>query len=76
MSKYKIAKIATITISCRVRRCQSLDFTERLLMATHLTIISMWNDNRLLVKIITMLAIELGREANDFGSITLNRETI
>jgi Uma2 family endonuclease len=32
--------------------------------------------NRLLAKIITMLAMELGMEANDFGSTTLNRETI
>src|SRR4028119_949468 len=32
--------------------------------------------NRLLAKIITMLAIELGMEANDFGSTTLNRESI
>lgn len=32
--------------------------------------------NRLLAKIITMLAMELGIEANDFGSTTLNRETI
>lgn len=30
--------------------------------------------NRLLAKIITMLAMELGIEANDFGSVTLNRE--
>ena len=29
--------------------------------------------NRLLAKIITLLAIELGIEANDFGSVTLNR---
>lgn len=29
--------------------------------------------NRLLAKIITMLAMELGMEANDFGSVTLNR---
>ncbi len=32
--------------------------------------------NRLLAKIITMLAMELGMEANDFGSTTLNRETL
>lgn len=32
--------------------------------------------NRLLAKIITMLAMELGMEANDFGSTTLNRESI
>jgi Uma2 family endonuclease len=32
--------------------------------------------NRLLAKIITMLAMELGIEANDFGSTTLNRETL
>jgi Uma2 family endonuclease len=29
--------------------------------------------NRLLAKIITMLAMEFGMEANDFGSVTLNR---
>jgi Uma2 family endonuclease len=32
--------------------------------------------NRLLAKIITMLAMELGMEANDFGSVTLNREKL
>ncbi|HSF76477.1 MAG TPA: hypothetical protein VLA84_21960 [Microcoleus sp.] len=32
--------------------------------------------NRLLAKIITMLAMELEMEANDFGSTTLNRESI
>ena len=32
--------------------------------------------NRLLAKIITVLAMELGMEANDFGSTTLNRETL
>lgn len=32
--------------------------------------------NRLLAKIITMLAMELGMEANDFGSVTLNREEL
>ncbi|OLP16392.1 hypothetical protein BST81_21635 [Leptolyngbya sp. 'hensonii'] len=32
--------------------------------------------NRLLAKIITMLAMELGMEANDFGSTTLNRESL
>jgi Uma2 family endonuclease len=32
--------------------------------------------NRLLAKIITMLALELGIEANDFGSTTLNRKSI
>jgi Uma2 family endonuclease len=32
--------------------------------------------NRLLAKIITMLAMELGMEANDFGSTTLNSESI
>lgn len=32
--------------------------------------------NRLLAKIITMLAIEFGLEANDFGSVTLNREEL
>ncbi|MFM9267734.1 Uma2 family endonuclease [Tychonema sp. BBK16] len=32
--------------------------------------------NRLLAKIITMLAMELGMEANDFGSTTLNREIV
>ncbi|MBD0312516.1 MAG: Uma2 family endonuclease [Microcoleus sp. T3-bin5] len=32
--------------------------------------------NRLLAKIITVLAMELGMEANDFGSTTLNRETV
>jgi Uma2 family endonuclease len=32
--------------------------------------------NRLLAKIITMLAMEFGMEANDFGSVTLNREEL
>jgi Uma2 family endonuclease len=32
--------------------------------------------NRLLAKIITMLAMEFGMEANDFGSVTLNREDL
>lgn len=32
--------------------------------------------NRLLAKIITLLAMELGIEANDFGSTTLNREAL
>ena len=32
--------------------------------------------NRLLAKIITMLAMELKIEANDFGSVTLNRESL
>jgi Uma2 family endonuclease len=32
--------------------------------------------NRLLAKIITMLAMESGMEANDFGSVTLNREEL
>ncbi len=32
--------------------------------------------NRLLAKIITLLALELGLEANDFGSVTLNREEL
>ncbi len=32
--------------------------------------------NRLLAKIITMLAMEFGIEANDFGSVTLNREDL
>lgn len=32
--------------------------------------------NRLLAKIITTLALELGLEANDFGSTTLNREDL
>ncbi|MEG4579784.1 MULTISPECIES: hypothetical protein [unclassified Microcoleus] len=32
--------------------------------------------NRLLAKIIIMLAMELEMEANDFGSTTLNRESI
>lgn len=32
--------------------------------------------NRLLAKIITMLAMELGIEANDFGSVTLNRRNL
>lgn len=32
--------------------------------------------NRLLAKIITMLALEFGMEANDFGSVTLNREEL
>jgi Uma2 family endonuclease len=32
--------------------------------------------NRLLAKIITTLALELGIEANDFGSTTLNRKSI
>ncbi len=32
--------------------------------------------NRLLAKIITMLAMEFGIEANDFGSVTLNREEL
>lgn len=32
--------------------------------------------NRLLAKIITMLAMELEIEANDFGSVTLNREEL
>lgn len=32
--------------------------------------------NRLLAKIITLLAMELGMEANDFGSTTLNRESL
>ncbi len=32
--------------------------------------------NRLLAKIITMLAMEFGMEANDFGSTTLNRESL
>ena len=32
--------------------------------------------NRLLAKIITILAMELGIEANDFGSVTLNRQNL
>jgi Uma2 family endonuclease len=32
--------------------------------------------NRLLAKIITLLAVELGMEANDFGSVTLNRQEL
>lgn len=32
--------------------------------------------NRLLAKIITMLAMELRLEANDFGSVTLNRQNL
>lgn len=32
--------------------------------------------NRLLAKIITMLAMELDMEANDFGSVTLNRQEL
>jgi len=32
--------------------------------------------NRLLAKIITLLAMELGMEVNDFGSTTLNRESL
>jgi Uma2 family endonuclease len=32
--------------------------------------------NRLLAKIITLLAMELGMEANDFGSVTLNRQEL
>jgi Uma2 family endonuclease len=32
--------------------------------------------NRLLAKIIAMLAVELGIEANDFGSVTLNRQNL
>ncbi|MGV0023729.1 Uma2 family endonuclease [Phormidesmis priestleyi] len=32
--------------------------------------------NRLLAKIITILGIEFGMEANDFGSVTLNREEL